>query len=96
MDFITSLHNLSNWKKDNYISIHVFIDRLTKVIYNKQMRPIINTFKLIKLIIDVVIWYHGCSNLIMANEASVLPESLSYYPAISYVSNRGFLLYSIF
>ena len=35
MNFVTGLPIWTNWKGDNYDSILVIVDRLTKIVYNE-------------------------------------------------------------
>ena len=65
MIFITGLQILINKKRDNYDSILVIIDRLTKIVYYKPVKIIINILGLVEVIINVVIRHHSFPNLIV-------------------------------
>ena len=54
MDFVTSLLISTDWKRDNYNSILVIVDWLTKMIYYKLLKITIDTLGLAKIIINVV------------------------------------------
>ena len=55
MDFVTSQHISTNWKRDIYDSILVIMDWLTKTMHYKLIKITINASRLIKVIIDMVI-----------------------------------------
>lgn len=67
MDFITGLPILINQKSESYNSILVIVDRLTKIVYYKPVKVIINTPRLGKIIFNMVVWYHGLFDLIVTN-----------------------------
>ena len=71
MDFITKLPIFTNWKSETYDLILVIIDRLTKIIYYKPIKMIIDTLALVKVIIKIKVWYHGLSDLIVTDWGSV-------------------------
>ena len=58
---------LTNWKEDCYNSILVIINRLTKIVYYKLVKIIINTPDLVKVIINIMMRHHGFSDLIVTN-----------------------------
>ena len=72
IDFVTSLLISIDWKKDSYNSILVIVDQLTKMVYYELVKITINTLRLAEIIIDMVVWYHGLSNLILTNKSSLL------------------------
>ena len=63
-----SLPILIDWKRDNYDSIFVIVNWLTKMIYYKLVKVIINVPSLIKIIINIIIRYHGLLNSIVINQ----------------------------
>ena len=65
MDFVTGLVLFANWKGDSYDSILVIVDRLTKIVHYKPVKVTINTSRLAKVIIDMVVRYHGLLNFII-------------------------------
>ena len=67
MDFMTGLPLSSDWKSDSYNSILVIVDRLTKMVYYKPVKVTIDAPKLVKVILDVVIWHQGLSNSIVTD-----------------------------
>ena len=83
MDFVTSLPLSADWKDNNYDSILVIVDQLTKMMYYKPVKVTINAPRLAEVIIDVVVWHHGLPNLIVTNTGSFLTSkfwsSLCYF-----------------
>ncbi len=69
MDFITSLLISANWKDDSYDLILVIIDRLTKIIYYKSIKVIIDMSSLAKVIINMIVRYHSISKSIIMNRS---------------------------
>ena len=69
MHFVTSLPILINWKRDNYDSILVIVDQFTNMVYYKPVKITIDTPKLAKVIIDMVVYYHGHLNSIVTNRS---------------------------
>ena len=70
MEFVTGLPISINWKGDNYNSILVIVDRLTKMVYYKPIKIIIDAPRLAEVIIDIVVRHHGLPNSIMTNRGS--------------------------
>ena len=70
MDFVTGLPLSSDWKGDSYNSILVIVDRLTKMVHYKPVKVTIDAPGLAKIIIDVVVWYHGLPDSIVTNRSS--------------------------
>ena len=68
MDFVTSLPILTDWKEDSYNSIFVMVNWLTKIVNYKLVQVTINVSSLIKIIINMVIRYHGLLGLIIINQ----------------------------
>lgn len=69
IDFRTGLSILANWKKDNWNSILVIIDRLSKIFHYKMVKTIIDALDLARVIIDVIVLYHNLLHLIIINKA---------------------------
>lgn len=67
MDFMTSLPLSADWKGNNYNSILIIVDRLTKMVYYEQVKVTIDALGLAKVIIDVVVQYHIFRNSIISN-----------------------------
>ena len=63
IDFVTRLLILTNWKGNSYDSILVIIDRLTKIVYYKSVKVIINALGLAKVIINVVVRHYNFARL---------------------------------
>ena len=68
MDFVTSLPISTNWKGDNYNLILVIVDQLTKMIHYEPVKVMINAPDLVKVIINVVMYHHRVSELIIMNQ----------------------------
>lgn len=88
MVFVMRLPLFTNQKSDNYNLILVIIDRLIKMIYYELVKIIIDALGLAKIILDVVVRYHGLPNSIVSNRGSVFTSkfwlSLCYFLAITY------------
>ena len=68
MDFVTGFSISANWKSNSYDSILVIIDWLTKMVYYKPVKVTIDTPGLAKVIIDMVVHYHGIRELIVMDQ----------------------------
>ena len=68
MDFIMGLPILTDWKGDSYDLIFIIVNRLIKMVYYKSVKITIDALGLAKVIINVVIRYHGFSDLIVTNQ----------------------------
>ena len=86
MDFISGLLVLINWKGESYNFILVIVDWLTKMVYYKLVKITLNASRLAKVIIDVVVCYHGLPDSIVTNRGSFfisqLWSSLCYFVGI--------------
>ena len=58
---------LTDWKRDNYDSIFVIVDRLTKMIHYKLVKVTINALGLARIIINIVVRHHGLPDSIITN-----------------------------
>ena len=67
IDFVTSLPLSTDWKNNNYNSILVIIDQLTKMVHYKLVKVTINTLGLAEVIIDVVLQCHDLSDSIISD-----------------------------
>ena len=59
MDFVTGLPVSTDWKGKNYDSILVIINMLTKMVYYKPVKIMIDVPGLAKVIIDIIVRHHG-------------------------------------
>ena len=86
MNYVTGLPVSINWKRENYNSILVIVDRLTKMVHYKPVKITLNAPELAKVIIDVVVRHHGLLNLIFTNQGSLFTSkfwlSLCYFLGI--------------
>ena len=69
MDFVTGLPLSADWKGDNYDSILIIIDRLTKMVHYKPVKVTIDTSRLAEVIIDVVVRHHGLPDSIVTDKS---------------------------
>ena len=94
MDFITGLPILTDWKKDSYNSILVIVDRLTKIVHYKSVKVTINAPGLAKVIIDVVVRYHGLPDSIVIDRRSLFISKfwslLCYFLGIKWKLSTAF------
>ena len=83
MDFVTGLPISTDWKGDSYDSILVIVDRLTKMVYYELVKVTINAPRLVEVIIDVVVWYHGLLDSIISDRGAIFTSkfwsSLCYF-----------------
>ena len=82
MDFVTRLPLSADWNGDNYDSILVIVNQLTKMVHYEPVKVTINAPGLAEAIIDVVVWHHGLSDSIMTDKGSLFTSkfwSLLYY-----------------
>ena len=71
MDFVTGLPISTDWKGDNYDSILVIVDRLTKIVHYEPVKVTIDTPGLAEVIINVVVRHHGLPDSIVTNRGSL-------------------------
>ena len=64
---MTSLLLFNDWKSDSYNLILVIIDRLTKMVHYEPVKIIIDTPRLAKVILDVVVRHHGLPDSIISD-----------------------------
>ena len=86
MDFVTGLPLSSDWKGNNYNSILVIINRLTKMVYYKPVKITIDAPELAKVTIDVVVQHHGLPDSIISDRGAIFTSkfwsSLCYFLGI--------------
>ena len=66
MDFVTRLPISTDWKSENYDSILVIVDWLTKIVHYKSVKVTIDAPGLAKVIIDIVVQHHGLLEFIIS------------------------------
>ena len=71
MHFITGLPISTNWKGNSYNFILVIVDQLTKMVYYELVKITINAPGRAKVIINIVICYHGLPDSIVTNRSSL-------------------------
>ena len=67
IDFVIDILVSTNEKDENYKLILASIDRLTKIVYYKLVKITINALGLIKVIIDMVVYYQKISKSIITD-----------------------------
>ena len=82
-DFITRLSISTNWKSDNYDSILVIVNWLTTMVHYKLVKVSINTPKLVKVIIDMVVRHHNSLDFFISEYRAIFTSkfwfSLCYF-----------------
>ena len=71
MDFVPGLLILIDWKSKSYDLILVIVDKLPKIVYYKSVKIMIDAPGFEKVIINVMVWYYGLSNSIIADQGSL-------------------------
>ena len=71
MDFMTRLPVLTDWKSKSYNLIFVILDRLTKIVYYKLVKVMINAPDFTEEIIDIMVWYHSLLDSIIIDQGSL-------------------------
>ena len=86
MDFVTGFPLSADWKGDNYDSILVIVDRLTKMVHYEPVKVTINAPGLAEVIIDVVVRHHGLPDSIISDRGAIFTSkfwsSLCYFLGI--------------
>ena len=76
MDFVTGLPLSADWKSNNYDSILVIVNRLTKMVHYEPVKVTIDAPGLAQVILDVVVRHHGLPNSIVTNRSSLFTSKL--------------------
>ena len=71
MDFVIGLLISTDWKGESYDFILVIVDQLTKMVYYKPVKVIIDAPGLAEVILDVVVWHYGLPDSIVTNRGSL-------------------------
>ena len=83
MDFVTGLPKSKDWRGVKYDSILVIFDRLTKMVHYEPLLTTLDTNQLAKILIEMVIKYHGLPESIVTDRGSLFTSkfwsSLCYY-----------------
>ena len=94
MDFVTGLPISTDWKGDNYDSILVIVNRLTKMVHYEPVKVTIDAPGLAEVIIDVVVRHHGLPDSIVTNRGSLFTSkfwsSLCYFLGIKWRLSTAF------
>ena len=68
MDFVIGLSILANWKGVSYDFILVIVNQLTKMVYYKPIKIIIDVSELVEVIINIVVRHYSLPDLILTNK----------------------------
>lgn len=94
--FVTNLPILKDQKKNNYNSILVIVNKLTKIVYQNPIKTTINLAKLAKIIIYMIIKYYNLWDSIISNKnllfTSKFGSSLCYFLGIKQKLSTVFYL----
>ena len=82
MDIVIGLPISTNWKGDSYDFILVIVDWLSKMVHHKPMKVTIDVSRLAKVIIDIVVCYHGFPDSIVTNRGSLF--TLKFWSSLCY------------
>ena len=94
MDYMTGLPLSADWKGDNYDSILVKVNHLTKMVYYEPVKVIIDVPGLAEIIIDVVVRHYGLPNSIMSNWGAIF--MFKFWSPLSYFLGIKRRLYTTF
>lgn len=59
MDFVIGLLISTDWKSDSYDTIFIIINYLTKMIYYKWVKIMMDVAGLAEIIIDIIVRHHS-------------------------------------
>ena len=86
MDFVTGLPVSTNQKGENYDSILVIVNQLTKMVHYKPVKINIDTPRLAEVILDVIVWHYGLLDSIVSDRGLLFTSkfwsSLCYFLGI--------------
>lgn len=86
IDFVTGLLLSIDCNNNSYHLILVIVNRLTKRVHYESVKVTINAPRLVKVIINMVIQYHGFLNSMISNYKAIFISkfwsSLCYFPGI--------------
>ena len=82
IDFITGLQILTDWKRDNYNSILVIINRFTKMVYYKSVKITIDAPGFIEIIVDIVVKHYSLLDSIVTNRGLLF--NLKFWSLLCY------------
>lgn len=68
---MTDIPILVKWKNNSYEAILVIVNRLTKMVYYKALKTIIDVSQLAQVSIDIVARYHGLPESIISDYGSL-------------------------
>ena len=94
MDFVTSLLLSANWKANNYNSILVIVNQLTKMVYYKLVKVTINAPGLAEVIINVVVQHYRLLDSIISDRKAIFKSK--FWSSLCYSLGIKKLLSTVF
>ena len=82
MNFVTGLPLFADWRGNNYDSILVIVDRLTKMVHYEPVKVTINVPRLVEVIIDVVVRYYNFPDSIISDWGAIFTSK--FWPSLCY------------
>lgn len=94
IDFVTGLSISINWKNMAYGLILMIVDCLIKMVHQKPVKDLIDAIAVTKVIIDIVVRYHGLPAFIVSDWRPTFTSkfwfSLYYLPSIKQIFSTTF------
>ena len=87
---MTSLSITTNQKGNNHNFIFILINWLINIVYYKLVKITVNISKLAKVIINVIIWPHSLSHLIVTNKSLFLYQNSDLFYITCLASRNNF------
>ena len=94
MDFVTGLAISTDWKDDSYDFIPVNIYWLTKIVHYKPVRVTIDASRLVKVILDMVVWHHVLPDSSVSNRSSLFTSK--FWSSLCYYLGTKWTLFTMF
>ena len=76
IDFVTGLPLSADWKGDNYDSILVIVNQLSKMVHYEPVKVTIDVSGLAEVILDVVVRHHGLPDSIVTDRGAFFTSKL--------------------
>ena len=85
MDFVTKLPKSKDWRRVEYDSIFVIVNRLTKMVHYKLVLTTLDAEQLAGELIEIVIKYHGLPDSIVTDQGSLFTSK--FWSSLCYCLN---------
>lgn len=79
MDIVINFLMSTNIKSGIYHFIIVIINQLTKTVQYKLIKAINNVFRLVKVIFNIIFWYHSFLNSILNNQKLIFTLKYQFF-----------------